>query len=105
MHEGLIPEMDIDFEKAGRACIFDVMHVCVCVQARRRHSLFVLVDELFSPLAVKACREQVLKHTEHLMRTKGHAVIVVAEGCGDTLIKSSGDTDAGRVRQGFSQPH
>ena len=40
---------------------------------------------------------QVLNHTEHLMRTKGHAVIVVAEGCGDTLIQSSGATDAGSV--------
>ena len=29
------------------------------------------------------------------MRTKGHCVIVVAEGCGDTLIQSSGETDAG----------
>ena len=38
---------------------------------------------------------QVLQHTEHLMRTKGHCVIVVAEGCGDTLIQSSGEKDAG----------
>jgi len=30
-----------------------------------------------------------------LMRTKGHCVIVVAEGCGDTLIQSSGEKDAG----------
>ena len=29
------------------------------------------------------------------MRTKGHCVIVVAEGCGDTLIQSSGEKDAG----------
>ena len=38
---------------------------------------------------------QVLQHMEHLMRTKGHCVIVVAEGCGDTLIQSSGEKDAG----------
>ena len=38
---------------------------------------------------------QVLQHIEHLMRTKGHCVIVVAEGCGDTLIQSSGEKDAG----------
>jgi 6-phosphofructokinase 1 len=37
----------------------------------------------------------VLKHVEHLMRTKGHCVMVVAEGCGDTLIQSSGEKDAG----------
>ncbi|CAJ1461588.1 unnamed protein product, partial [Effrenium voratum] len=37
----------------------------------------------------------VLKQVEQLMRTKGHCVIVVAEGCGDTLIKSSGEIDAG----------
>ena len=29
------------------------------------------------------------------MRNKGHCVIVVAEGCGDTLIASSGERDAG----------
>merc|ERR1739848_203028 len=29
------------------------------------------------------------------MQTKGHCVIVVAEGCGDTLIKSLGGRDAG----------
>ncbi|CAJ1383779.1 unnamed protein product [Effrenium voratum] len=38
---------------------------------------------------------RVLSHAMHLLKTKGHAVIVVAEGCGDTLLKSSGERDAG----------
>eukprot|EP00928_Gymnodinium_smaydae_P064576 TRINITY_DN4786_c0_g1_i3.p1 TRINITY_DN4786_c0_g1~~TRINITY_DN4786_c0_g1_i3.p1 ORF type:complete len:2322 (+),score=594.61 TRINITY_DN4786_c0_g1_i3:531-6968(+) len=39
---------------------------------------------------------KVMNHIVHLMETKGHAVIVVAEGCGDTIISNDSDaTDAG----------
>ena len=30
-----------------------------------------------------------------VLRSKGHSVVVVAEGCGDTLLKSSGEVDGG----------
>ena len=36
------------------------------------------------------------------MRTKGHCVMVVAEGCGDTLIQSSGEKDAGAKSASFA---
>ena len=31
------------------------------------------------------------------LRSKGHCVVVVAEGCGDTLLKSSGEVDGGKL--------
>lgn len=38
---------------------------------------------------------KVLAHIADIMRKKRKAVIVVAEGCGDTIIQSSGEKDAG----------
>ncbi|CAE8719378.1 unnamed protein product, partial [Polarella glacialis] len=38
---------------------------------------------------------RLLDHVADLMRRQRRAVIVVAEGCGDTLIQGSGDCDAG----------
>lgn len=40
--------------------------------------------------------DKVLAHTVQCMKKKGNCVIVVAEGCGDTMIKNdTGETDAG----------
>ncbi|CAE7656161.1 PFK5, partial [Symbiodinium pilosum] len=69
----------------GRHCGFIAMNAALAA----RNVDICLIPEMDIDL------EKVLQHTEHLMRTKGHAVIVVAEGCGDTLIQSSGATDAG----------
>lgn len=69
----------------GRHCGFIAMNAALAA----RNVDICLIPEMDIDL------EKVLNHTEHLMRTKGHAVIVVAEGCGDTLIQSSGATDAG----------
>jgi len=38
---------------------------------------------------------KLLDHVAETMRKKRRAVIVVAEGCGDTIIQGGGDTDAG----------
>jgi len=38
---------------------------------------------------------KMLDHVASVMRRKRHAVIVVAEGCGDTIISADGATDAG----------
>eukprot|EP00928_Gymnodinium_smaydae_P064585 TRINITY_DN4786_c2_g4_i1.p1 TRINITY_DN4786_c2_g4~~TRINITY_DN4786_c2_g4_i1.p1 ORF type:complete len:1698 (+),score=336.90 TRINITY_DN4786_c2_g4_i1:621-5096(+) len=38
---------------------------------------------------------KLLTQALHLVKTKGFATIVVAEGCGDTLIASAGERDAG----------
>merc|ERR1719310_2088685 len=38
---------------------------------------------------------KLLDHIASLMRQKRHAVVVVAEGCGDTIIEGSGECDAG----------
>jgi len=41
-------------------------------------------------------KEKLLDYVAEVMRKKKHAVIVVAEGCGDTILEStSGQTDAG----------
>eukprot|EP00929_Paragymnodinium_shiwhaense_P116504 TRINITY_DN860_c0_g2_i1.p1 TRINITY_DN860_c0_g2~~TRINITY_DN860_c0_g2_i1.p1 ORF type:complete len:2777 (-),score=621.22 TRINITY_DN860_c0_g2_i1:77-8053(-) len=42
---------------------------------------------------------KLLTHALELIRSRKRAVFVVAEGCGDTLIKSSGETDAGGNRK------
>eukprot|EP00438_Fugacium_kawagutii_P015590 Skav229723 [mRNA] locus=scaffold49:368398:371593:- [translate_table: standard] len=74
------------------------------VKLMGRHCGFIAMNAALAARDVDICRleatpfrgavEGVLQHTEHLMRTKGHCVIVVAEGCGDTLIQSSGEKDA-----------
>ncbi|CAK0803280.1 unnamed protein product, partial [Prorocentrum cordatum] len=69
----------------GRSCGFIVQNACL---AARRVDL-VLLPEMEISL------EKVLLYLLELMQTKGYAVVVVAEGCGDTLIKSSGEKDAG----------
>jgi len=69
----------------GRHCGFIAMHATLA----SRHVDICLLPEM------NIDSEKVLEHTAHLMRTKKHCVIVVAEGCGDTLIKSSGAVDAG----------
>eukprot|EP00930_Biecheleria_cincta_P074046 TRINITY_DN6127_c0_g3_i2.p1 TRINITY_DN6127_c0_g3~~TRINITY_DN6127_c0_g3_i2.p1 ORF type:complete len:2608 (+),score=545.13 TRINITY_DN6127_c0_g3_i2:58-7881(+) len=76
------------------------------VKLMGRHCGFVAMNAALAARNVDICLlpemnidvEKVLKHVEHLMNTKGHAVIVVAEGCGDTLIKSGAETDAGGNR-------
>lgn len=73
------------------------------VKLMGRHCGFIAMNAALAARDVDICLipemdidlEKVLQHTEHLMRTKGHCVIVVAEGCGDTLIQSSGEKDAG----------
>eukprot|EP00443_Scrippsiella_acuminata_P111992 CAMPEP_0115576416 /NCGR_PEP_ID=MMETSP0272-20121206/2544_1 /TAXON_ID=71861 /ORGANISM="Scrippsiella trochoidea, Strain CCMP3099" /LENGTH=3038 /DNA_ID=CAMNT_0003011193 /DNA_START=42 /DNA_END=9158 /DNA_ORIENTATION=- len=73
------------------------------VKLMGRHAGFITMNACMAARNVDICLlpemdislEKVLQHTLELMQTQGHAVIVVAEGCGDTLIKSSGDTDAG----------
>lgn len=69
----------------GRHCGFIAMYACLAA----RHADICLLPEMDIDV------EKVLQHAVHLMKTKRHAVIVVAEGCGDTMIKSSGETDAG----------
>jgi len=69
----------------GRHCGFIAQEATLAA----RHVDIVMLPEMEVSLP------KVLKHCLHLMSTKGYAVIVVAEGCGDTLIKSSGETDAG----------
>jgi len=73
------------------------------VKLMGRHCGFIAMDAVLSARHADICllpemsidAEKVLVHVEHLMRTKGHAVVVVAEGCGDTMIQSSGERDAG----------
>ncbi|CAJ1376933.1 unnamed protein product, partial [Effrenium voratum] len=73
------------------------------VKLMGRHCGFIAMNAALAARTVDICLipemdidlEKVLKQVEQLMRTKGHCVIVVAEGCGDTLIKSSGEIDAG----------
>ncbi|CAL1164264.1 unnamed protein product, partial [Cladocopium goreaui] len=73
------------------------------VKLMGRHCGFIAMNAALAARDVDICLipemnidlEKVLKHVEHLMRTKGHCVMVVAEGCGDTLIQSSGEKDAG----------
>lgn len=69
----------------GRHAGFITMNACL---ASRNVDICLLPE-------MDICLEKVLQHTLHLMQTKGHAVIVVAEGCGDTLIKSGDEKDAG----------
>jgi len=73
------------------------------VKLMGRHCGFIALEATLSARHVDVCLlpemdislPRVLKHCMHLIKTKKHAVIVVAEGCGDTLIKSTGGTDAG----------
>lgn len=69
----------------GRHCGFIAMHATLA----SRHVDICLLPEMAIDF------DKVVDHLAHLMRTKKHAVVVVAEGCGDTLIQSSGDVDAG----------
>lgn len=69
----------------GRHCGFVAMGACLAA----RNVDICLLPEMDISLP------KVLKQLMKLMKTKNHAVIVVAEGCGDTLIQSSGETDAG----------
>jgi len=43
--------------------------------------------------------DKLLDYVSEVMRKKKHAVIVVAEGCGDTIISGTGETDAGGNKQ------
>eukprot|EP00927_Polykrikos_kofoidii_P031734 TRINITY_DN27223_c0_g2_i1.p1 TRINITY_DN27223_c0_g2~~TRINITY_DN27223_c0_g2_i1.p1 ORF type:complete len:2094 (-),score=374.61 TRINITY_DN27223_c0_g2_i1:88-6090(-) len=73
------------------------------VKLMGRHCGFIAMNAALAARNVDICLlpemeidlEKVLAHTVHLMETKGFAVIIVAEGCGDTLIKGSGECDAG----------
>merc|ERR1712054_87640 len=73
------------------------------VKLMGRHSGFVAMHAALASRCVDICLlpemeislEKVLKYAETVMDKKGYAVVLVAEGCGDTLIKSSGETDAG----------
>mmetsp|Transcript_20087 Transcript_20087/g.45028 ORF Transcript_20087/g.45028 Transcript_20087/m.45028 type:complete len:1377 (+) Transcript_20087:92-4222(+) len=70
----------------GRHCGFIAQEATLAA----RHVDIVMLPEMEVSLP------KVLKHCMHVMKTKGYAVVVVAEGCGDTLIKSAtGEMDAG----------
>eukprot|EP00929_Paragymnodinium_shiwhaense_P116506 TRINITY_DN860_c0_g3_i2.p1 TRINITY_DN860_c0_g3~~TRINITY_DN860_c0_g3_i2.p1 ORF type:complete len:3027 (-),score=901.93 TRINITY_DN860_c0_g3_i2:117-9197(-) len=69
----------------GRHCGFIALHAALAA----RHADIVLLPEMSIDV------DKVLEHTVHLMKTQRHAVIVVAEGCGDTIIKGDGAVDAG----------
>ena len=69
----------------GRHCGFIAMNATLAA----RHVDICLIPEMDIDL------EKVLSHAVQLMKTQRYAVIVVAEGCGDTLIKGTGETDAG----------
>lgn len=69
----------------GRHCGFIAMHATLAARS---------VDICMLP-EMSISLPKVLTHAMYLMKTKGHAVIVVAEGCGDTLLKSSGERDDG----------
>lgn len=69
----------------GRHCGFVAMGAVLAA----RHVDICLLPEMDISLP------KVLKQLMKLMKTKRYAVVVVAEGCGDTLIKSDGGTDAG----------
>ncbi|OLP82881.1 6-phosphofructokinase 3 [Symbiodinium microadriaticum] len=74
----------------GRHSGFIALHACLAA----RNADIVLLPEM------QICLEKVLQHCLELMQSKGHCVIVVAEGCGDTLLKSSGEVDG----QDFGTP-
>eukprot|EP00913_Durusdinium_trenchii_P024361 g22870.t1 len=73
------------------------------VKLMGRHCGFIALAATLAARSVDLCLlpemdislPRVLSFCMHLMKTKGHAVLVVAEGCGDTLLKSSGERDAG----------
>jgi 6-phosphofructokinase 1 len=69
----------------GRSCGFIAMEATVAA----RHVDICLIPEMDIALP------KVLTHATEIMDRQGHCVIVVAEGCGDTLIKSSGEVDEG----------
>eukprot|EP00435_Cladocopium_sp_Y103_P005896 s3997_g1.t3 len=78
-------------------------HCIGLVKLMGRHCGFIALHATLAARSVDLCLlpemdislPRVLSYCMHLMKTKGHAVIVVAEGCGDTLLKSSGERDAG----------
>lgn len=73
------------------------------VKLMGRHAGFIAMNACLAARNVDVCLlpemeislEKLLAHILELMQSKGHAVVVVAEGCGDTLIKSSDEKDAG----------
>ncbi|CAJ1347858.1 unnamed protein product [Effrenium voratum] len=81
----------------GRHSGFIALHAGLAA----RHADIVMLPEMEISL------EKVLRHILELMqrlgcspsrrvaRSKGHCLVVVAEGCGDTLLKSSGEVDGG----------
>mmetsp|Transcript_18861 Transcript_18861/g.32756 ORF Transcript_18861/g.32756 Transcript_18861/m.32756 type:complete len:3096 (+) Transcript_18861:58-9345(+) len=69
----------------GRSCGFIAMEAVLAA----RHVDICLIPEMDISLP------KLLTYATEVMDRKGYAMIIVAEGCGDTLIKSSGDTDAG----------
>eukprot|EP00933_Yihiella_yeosuensis_P060980 TRINITY_DN63796_c0_g1_i1.p1 TRINITY_DN63796_c0_g1~~TRINITY_DN63796_c0_g1_i1.p1 ORF type:complete len:1621 (+),score=362.08 TRINITY_DN63796_c0_g1_i1:388-4863(+) len=69
----------------GRHCGFIATHATISA----RNVDICLIPEMDISLP------RVFTHAMHLLKTKGRAVIVVAEGCGDTMLKSSGGCDAG----------
>lgn len=73
----------------GRHCGFIAMNAVVAA----RNVDICLLPEMSISL------EKVLANVADRMRTQKHMVIVVAEGCGDTIISASGATDAGGNKQ------
>ncbi|CAK8999482.1 unnamed protein product, partial [Durusdinium trenchii] len=69
----------------GRHSGFIALHAGLAA----RHADIVLLPEMTISL------EKVLLHILDLMQSKGHCLVVVAEGCGDTLLQSSGEVDGG----------
>ena len=73
------------------------------VKLMGRHSGFIALNACLAMRNVDVCLlpemkidvEKFLLHVLHIMQDKGNAVIVVAEGCGDTMIQASGEADAG----------
>lgn len=74
------------------------------VKLMGRHCGFIAALASIAARVVDVClipemsisKEKLLDYVAEVMRKKKHAVIVVAEGCGDTILEStSGQTDAG----------
>lgn len=69
----------------GRHCGFIALHATLAA----RNVDICLIPEMDISLP------KLLDYVATVMKTKRRAVIVVAEGCGDTIISSAGGTDAG----------
>jgi len=74
------------------------------VKLMGRHCGFIAAHATLAARVVDAClipemdisQEKLMDYIVEVMKTKKHAVIVVAEGCGDTILKSDGsEKDAG----------